>query len=209
MYRLRDIKLRNYRRDNNLCVKCGNKLDKPDKFCTICRNKTKELQIARREKLLSDGLCPICGRNPIENLKRCNVCHEKIKIKERNRRIKLREQSVCRRCRAKLDRDFVVCSVCAAKRKLFDQKIKDEVYSYYGGYKCNCPGCLITETYFLTIDHIENNGTQHRKAIKYVSIVKWLKNNNFPSGYQVLCMNCQFGKKHNNGVCPCEGKPHF
>jgi hypothetical protein len=26
--------------------------------------------------------------------------------------------------------------------------------------------------------------------------------NGFPPGYQVLCMNCNHGKRMNNGVCP-------
>ena len=30
----------------------------------------------------------------------------------------------------------------------------------------------------------------------------WLKRNNYPSGFQILCMNCQWGKLRNNGVCP-------
>jgi hypothetical protein len=32
----------------------------------------------------------------------------------------------------------------------------------------------------------------------------WLKRNNFPSGYRVLCMNCNHGRKRNGGICPHE-----
>lgn len=28
------------------------------------------------------------------------------------------------------------------------------------------------------------------------------KKNHYPPEFQVLCINCQFGKKYNNGICP-------
>ena len=34
----------------------------------------------------------------------------------------------------------------------------------------------------------------------------WLKNNNFPEGFQVLCFNCNCGKARNKGICPHSGK---
>jgi hypothetical protein len=29
-----------------------------------------------------------------------------------------------------------------------------------------------------------------------------LKKHNFPGGHQILCWNCQQGKRFNNGICP-------
>ena len=85
-------------------------------------------------------------------------------------------------------------------------KHKELVFAAYGGYRCNC--CGETEKLFLTIDHIDNNGATERKQLfgKRASagypFYKWLVKNDFPPGYQVLCMNCNFGKRMNNGVCP-------
>ena len=31
---------------------------------------------------------------------------------------------------------------------------------------------------------------------------KWLRKNGFPPGFQVLCMNCQHGKRMCRGICP-------
>lgn len=72
----------------------------------------------------------------------------------------------------------------------------------YGGPICKC--CGETEMGFLTIDHTNNNGATHRKKIGRVNIYLWLKNNNYPSGFQVLCMQCNFvkGKRNRNGICP-------
>ena len=81
---------------------------------------------------------------------------------------------------------------------------KDHVFAAYGGYKCNC--CGETESMFLSIDHVDNNGAQERKSGLYsgsgYGFYRWLRKTGFPPGYQVLCMNCQVGKHKNGGVCP-------
>lgn len=78
------------------------------------------------------------------------------------------------------------------------RKLKHEAIMAYGGYRCAC--CGETEPKFMSIDHIENNGAQHRREVWGVS--RWLKVNGYPKGFQVLCMNCNFGKFMNGGVCP-------
>ena len=92
----------------------------------------------------------------------------------------------------------------SAKTKRNQDRCRDEVYGAYGGYKCNC--CNETERMFLSIDHMDNNGAEERRSGKYngggSAFYNWLRKNNFPEGYQVLCMNCQVGKHRNGGVCP-------
>ena len=81
--------------------------------------------------------------------------------------------------------------------------VRDDVYRAYGGYVCNC--CGVTEPKFLSVDHVHNDGAAHRRqeGIKTgEQLHRWLKRNNYPSGFQILCMNCQWGKRNNNGVCP-------
>lgn len=79
--------------------------------------------------------------------------------------------------------------------------LKAAAYVAYGGYRCAC--CGEEERAFLSIDHVGNDGNVHRKAIgRGTSIYLWLKKNGFPPGFQVLCMNCNFGKRMNGGVCP-------
>lgn len=57
----------------------------------------------------------------------------------------------------------------------------------YGG-KCEC--CGETEPKFLAIDHVEGGGNLHRKTIKNQTIYAWLRQRNYPSGFRVLCHNC-------------------
>jgi hypothetical protein len=93
------------------------------------------------------------------------------------------------------------------------KRLKDTVFNAYGGYKCAC--CGETEPLFLTIDHIDSDGSKHRREITpeghdyrdYRSSTgyktyRWLENNNFPAGFQVLCSNCNHGRHRNGGVCP-------
>ena len=96
----------------------------------------------------------------------------------------------------------------SAKTKRNNDRCRDEVFEAYGGYKCNC--CEETERMFLSIDHVNNDGAEERKSGKYsgsgTAFYTWLRKNNFPFGYQVLCMNCQIGKHKNGGVCPHQQK---
>lgn len=94
----------------------------------------------------------------------------------------------------------------AAAVRIKKQQIKDAVFGAYGGYQCNC--CGETERHFLSLDHIGNNGADWRRetlgsrTATGWQTYRWLLKHGFPSGYQVLCMNCNFGKRMNGGVCP-------
>jgi len=50
----------------------------------------------------------------------------------------------------------------------------------------------------LSIDHIDGNGANHRRELNGKNIVYWLKDNSYPDGFQVLCMNCNFIKAWEN-----------
>ena len=93
--------------------------------------------------------------------------------------------------------------------KRYRENLRFEMLCYYsnGTMKCACPPCGETRYEFLTIDHINNDGAKHRKELgnKRLSgwkFYEWLRHNKYPEGYQVLCMNCNFGKRMNNGICP-------
>jgi hypothetical protein len=78
---------------------------------------------------------------------------------------------------------------------------RDRVLSYYGG-RCAC--CGEVEPVFLTIDHINGNGALHRRMINKADMWKWLDQQGYPQGYQLLCFNCNAGKYRNGGTCPHE-----
>jgi hypothetical protein len=81
-------------------------------------------------------------------------------------------------------------------------KLRDEAVAGYGG-KCVCCGEM--QPVFLSIDHVLGNGRQHRKSLPAGRpFYRWLIKNNFPPEFQLLCMNCNFGRYRNGGVCPHE-----
>ncbi len=85
-----------------------------------------------------------------------------------------------------------------------DRKLKDAAYAVYGGYRCNCCGETIEA--FLSLDHVNNDGAEHRRTVDRRGLYKWMKKHGYPEGFQVLCMNCNFGKARNGGICPHKTK---
>lgn len=67
----------------------------------------------------------------------------------------------------------------------------------YGGV-CAC--CKEGRYEFLAIDHINGGGNKHRKEIGG-KLVRWLKKNNYPEGFRVLCHNCNHSRGM-YGYCP-------
>lgn len=76
-------------------------------------------------------------------------------------------------------------------------KRKFECYEAYGGRFCRC--CGETEDFFLSIDHIKDNGRSEHQGMQ---LRCKLRKYGYPSGYQILCFNCQYGKRKGNGFCP-------
>lgn len=70
-----------------------------------------------------------------------------------------------------------------------------KVLTHYGGNPPRCAHCGETIYEFLTIDHIHGGGKRHRKKISN-NTYRWLINNNFLKGFQVLCYNCNFLKEY-------------
>src|SRR5438552_4608917 len=82
------------------------------------------------------------------------------------------------------------------------RKWKVSVMQHYSEGDPSCVCCGESKLEFLNIDHINNNGNDERKTIKLLgtAFYGWLIKHSYPSGYQVLCTNCNFSKvKH--GVC--------
>ena len=68
---------------------------------------------------------------------------------------------------------------------------------YSNSQKPYCEICKIDDIDVLTIDHINNNGSEHRKTMKGHDFYYELIKTDFPNGYQVLCRNCIY---ENNSV---------
>ena len=83
-------------------------------------------------------------------------------------------------------------------------KLKLDVFTHYseGLLKCMC--CGESNYIFLTLDHVNDDGAQHRKEVGSAGAKTWLdlRKREYPEGYQILCYNCNCGRAKNKGVCP-------
>lgn len=98
---------------------------------------------------------------------------------------------ICKTCRKTSYRKNITP---AKSREYGRSKIlvyKKEVLQEYGA-QCYCCGQKIWQ--FLTIDHIDNSGSKHRKEIGHrggTAIYQWLKRHSYPKdNFRLLCMNC-------------------
>lgn len=149
---------------------------------------------------------------PIQGFKKCSKCKKEKPLLDYYKRKNGSPLAECKVCTRKRSLNYkernlkYVCERQVRYGKKRRARVKEAVFAAYGGYKCAC--CGETEKLFLTIDHINNNGAAHRREIvgkrtgAGYPTYNWLANNNFPEGYQVLCMNCNHGKRMNNGICP-------
>lgn len=149
------------------------------KTCSSC-NRELELENFSRNKNTTDGISYYC--------KKC--CSEKSKLysgkyssKEYQKNFYERNKdSILARNRKKWEEDRIKCLV---------------------RYSGDCPlcACCGEDKYeFLALDHINGGGNKQRKNIGG-NLVRWIIKNNYPTGFRVLCHNCNhsFGTR---GYCP-------
>ena len=120
----------------------------------------------------------------------------------------------------------IACVACE-KTRMKAYRARDRLLALqaYGGEhpKCSCPSCEEDRLPFLSIDHINGDGSQHRKELRTAQkrtketfkhdrtagsdtepggsvFFRWLRKNNYPDGYRVMCYNCNTARA--NGPCP-------
>jgi len=118
---------------------------------------------------------------------------------------------VCARCKAerpdtakffnvKRGRTASYCHAChATKSRERRLRHRLEALTHYGSV-CAC--CDEVRPEFLSFDHIDGGGAAHRRAGGgVINIATWLKNQGYPSGFRVLCHNCNLSLGL-YGYCP-------
>jgi len=82
----------------------------------------------------------------------------------------------------------------------YRKKLRLKAIDRYGG-KCVCCGESTPE--FLTFDHKDNDGAEHRKMIGEggMPLLRWIVKNDYPDPLQLHCWNCNAAKSL-YGVCP-------
>ena len=118
---------------------------------------------------------------------------------------------LCKECNgAHIAHHSGVCDRCLAKRngRVATSALRARIAVGYGGI-CQC--CGETEHRFLDLDHVFDDGkaNRHKHGSSY-NEWHWLLRRGCPRDrHQLLCSNCNQGKRRNRGVCPHIGKPGY
>ncbi|MBD0372781.1 MAG: hypothetical protein ICV60_18195 [Pyrinomonadaceae bacterium] len=167
-------------------MKCRNKgyeskaLQGYSKRCNECRG-VKSLsefsQVFHRGKLRYRSKCRACLR----------ACHSSEQVKERQKLAYLQD----RERRLDKNKEYI---------KVRTRELRAQIINSYGG-KCVCCGESTLE--FLAIDHIFDDGAQHRRESKLrgLAFYNWLIKQGCPKTFQLLCHNCNTAKAF-YATCP-------
>jgi hypothetical protein len=147
-------------------------------ICNKCKQDKPETNFPVRSRRLANG-----------KKERCTTCRSCKRLKNLKRGLcqcgrPLATKTLCETCRKRT----------AANGKKRAEALKLEILKHYGG---KCVFCEEYRPIFLTIDHIDGNGAEHRRKEKINTgskTYRWLKKNKFPKGFQVACFNCNAAK---------------
>jgi len=170
-------------------------------------------EISRRWK--EEGKCANCGARPPKHRRNfCENCLENSRkatqrFREKNpeafkkRYHGRKKEGHCTNCgvlKTPPEQKFANCEGCRQVARRQAVKTKAKAIGRYGGI-CAC--CGESKLAFLTLDHINNDGTQRRKTGERGggSLYRFLLNAPIDNTLQVLCWNCNLGKRA-SGVCP-------
>jgi hypothetical protein len=187
------------------CVECDNETTCIEKsgypkwyrgpdgtICKKCFNR-------KNDKVLKPGLCVKCG---IVYTKHgwcktdkgtiCQTCY-------RSYYTKLERKGNCSICKTTTSNGWGmyephgrICKQCSSKLRV--RKIKVDTLSHYSNGSMRCATCEYSKNInALELDHIEGNGNKNRKKFNKTggwSYYRKLQTLEYPTGYQVLCSNC-------------------
>ena len=202
---------------NIQCGSCGTNISRwaVSKLCLKCYNRRYQKEYRNRDEIRAKWKN---FKHPLRGTRHCSKCLRRLPIAEFYMDSRGGIRRKCRECWQQVSREWedknrlkVTRSkkgwyldnreAILLKMRTAAKALKDEVISAYGG-KCACCKEFLRE--FLTIDHPENNGAEHRRFLRIHaggSFYKWLKANKFPKEYRVLCFNCNFSMGR-FGYCP-------
>ena len=198
--------LRAERTAAGLCTDCGKPAAAPGRrLCAKHAEVGRKAASALHERRMAAGKCRDCGSaEPRPGKRSCAECaadNRRYEILTKRDRV---AAGLCARCGKCPNEDGTRnCRPCRAAANGKRAELRSLVLDHYGG-KCAC--CGESEWAFLHIDHINDDGAEHRRRDSTAAaIYNWLRKNDFPPGFQVLCANCNLAKYH-YGVCPHQRK---
>lgn len=206
------------------CRKCGRcdlclGLTAPDgmKFCRKCgATKPIEQFAERRDTGGRRNACNAC-RNIGINQAKCGRCQRSFTRKrphENCPQCRTYLPVICQRCGTAFDPPRKLglppqyCSALCREATNREQRLavwavkRTQALEAYGGTNPMCVCCSESQPLMLALDHMNGGGGKQHRELGGGGFYVWLRRNNYPSGFQVLCHNCNMARQLNGGVCP-------
>lgn len=189
--------------ENGICVRCALPASPGLKLCDFHRQEEKKRQLKRQ----SEGKCSWCSKPKLPGK---NSCQEHL-VERNTYRLK---RYLGRRCQGCNEIPILGMRWCINCRQTEVEKrltLKKETLEKYGGCYCHC--CGITEITFLSLEHPDKNGVQHRRELNVKAgypFYKKLKEQGYPKDYRltVYCYNCNIASGL-HGSCVHETEKRF
>lgn len=154
---------------------------------------------ARYARRRAAGLCGVCGKwPPMAGRALCYTCRESGRKRHGRWRGEVVKAYMCTRCGVHpiwMGHSATSCYACHIKRRTGERAEQVSAVRVYGG-KCAC--CGLRDERFLTIDHVNNDGSSDRPGGNHARRFTRV----YRDDIQVLCYNCNMGKERFKGVCP-------
>lgn len=186
------------RKENGLCIDCGNPLDREGIRCTKCCEKKRKRENDRRKWYADARICPRCGKyslfgdektcpecrakNTEARKKRMDNCdkgeiYEKARTSRKKRYEELKANGICPMCgKRKPEKGLITCGICLAKSR--DRRRekrgtfgRDKSYERGICYFCDNP---VKPGYKVCEKHYEMNikKLQHEKCVAQTEYFK-------------------------------------
>lgn len=132
------------RKEQGLCVLCGNEKDGKYVACLSCRNKQKQDSKDRRDFLKNIGICYKCGKNKLYGQEKiCPEClaNNNYKTKynaeyQKTRYEKLRSQNICTKCQKNISvENKTYCKQCLIKHRNESREYRMKKNGYIQRYE--------------------------------------------------------------------------
>ena len=160
-------------------------------------------------------MCPITLWSS-KNLKRCSKCAETKPTEDFYAEKHSRDgrQHYCKSCSKAVKKADYQANIEARRAsgrqhyretagtlKAARRRLRADVIAYYSNGTMMCACCEESIFEFLTIDHIHGGGNKHKRSINRSHLYSWLAHHGYPSGFRVLCWNCNSARGA-YGYCP-------
>lgn len=168
------------------CVTCGRLHSSHNKYlCSGCKSRVFREQHPNYNKEWA--------QNHIDNIKQAQHKYAFTHRQERNKNTREWEK--------RNPEKALIRKISGVKKD--KNNLRHDVLSYYSNGRMSCECCGEQIERFLTIDDADDFHHSYKQKIGTgIRFYRWLRKNNYPYGYRVLCFNCNSGRDLNNGICP-------